>query len=266
MSWQVDDARQSERIAELATDLRTLSEQLDSGALDKPAPWDALYRWSEDSLSLEGQEMLVSLLIEPHGALVDDLADEMAVDEGALFRIDATQTVAETIAAVEDLFSWALDIDFKAPASQARFWYVSEEKLEPRLGERSSEPGSELEQPLTMARDIAALHSALKEADPDDSLADFLLGLPEHRRAVRRVQIAKRHPYSEIHDNLLDAEMVPLDLLRCKLSFFGATRFDPKSDRWLRINMYQYAPFPNELASSDRDDWVYPAQRQLVSA
>jgi hypothetical protein len=60
--------------------------------------------------------------------------------------------------------------------------------------------------------------------------------------------------------------MVPLDLLRCKLSFFGATRFDPKSDRWLRINMYQYAPYPNELASCRRDNWVYPLQRDLVSA
>jgi hypothetical protein len=265
-SWRVDDARQTERIVGLESDLRALSEKVAGGALDKTAPWDALYRWGEDNLSLEGQELLVSLLIEPHGALVDDLADEMAVDEAALFRIDATQSVGETTVAVEELFDWALSIDFNAPASQARFWYVSEEKLEPRLGERASEPGGELEQPLTVARDIGALYAALKDADPDDTLADFLLARPEQRRAVRRVQIAKRYPYSEIHDNLLDAEMVPLDLLRCKLSFFGATRFDPKSDRWLRINMYQYAPYPNELANCRRDDWVYPLRRDLVSA
>jgi hypothetical protein len=35
--------------------------------------------------------------------------------------------------------------------------------------------------------------------------------------------------------------------LRCKLSFFGASRFDPKSDRWVRISMYADAPTPESL-------------------
>jgi len=264
--WQVDDARQAARIEDLDTDLKTLSAQVEAGALDQPTPWDALYRWGEDTLSLEGQEMLVGLLIEPHGALVDDLADAMAIDEAEVFRIDATQSVAALIEAIEDLFGWALTIEFEAPAAQARFWYVSEEKLEPRLGERASEPGSALEQPLTMARDVAELHAVLQDQDPDATLAEFLLGHPHHRRTVRRVQIAMRHPFSEIRDNLLADDMVPLDLLRCKLSFFGATRFDPKSDRWLRINMYQYAPFPDELATDTTEDWAFPPLRRLVTA
>ena len=33
--------------------------------------------------------MLLSLLLEPHGHLVDELADNMAVDEDAFFRIPA---------------------------------------------------------------------------------------------------------------------------------------------------------------------------------
>ena len=52
--------------------------------------------------------------------------------------------------------------------------------------------------------------------------------------------------------------MQPIDLLRCKLSFFGASKFDPRSDRWLRITMYQGAPFPDELAGLDPDDLAYP--------
>ena len=52
--------------------------------------------------------------------------------------------------------------------------------------------------------------------------------------------------------------MRPIDLLRCKLSFFGASKFDPRSDRWLRITMYQGAPFPDELARLDPDDLAYP--------
>ncbi len=37
-----------------------------------------------------------------------------------------------------------------------------------------------------------------------------------------------RFPYSEIRDNLVDEGMMPIDLLRFKLSFFGATHFDPR--------------------------------------
>ena len=48
--------------------------------------------------------------------------------------------------------------------------------------------------------------------------------------------------------------MRPIDLLRCKLAFFGATRFDPRSDRWLRISLFQGAPFPEELGASESLD------------
>jgi len=66
------------------------------------------------------------------------------------------------------------------------------------------------------------------------------------------------HRYAEIRDNLVGAAMRPIDLLRCKLSFFGATRFDPKSDRWIRITLFQNAPYPDELATAEADDWAYP--------
>ena len=45
-------------------------------------------------------------------------------------------------------------------------------------------------------------------------------------------------------------------MLRLKLSFFGAVKFDPRSDKWLRINMYQGAPLPHEMKHSN-DTWVY---------
>ena len=37
---------------------------------------------------------------------------------------------------------------------------------------------------------------------------------------------------------------------------FAQQKFDPKSDKWLRINMYQGAPLIHELNSSD-DTWMY---------
>jgi hypothetical protein len=51
---------------------------------------------------------------------------------------------------------------------------------------------------------------------------------------------------------------MPIDLLRAKLSFFGATRFDPRSDRWVRICMFSGAPYPDALTPQTAEDWVYP--------
>ena len=74
-----------------------------------------------------------------------------------------------------------------------------------------------------------------------------------------RAQTIHKNPYGEIRDNLTGAGCLPIDLLRCKLSFFGAAKFDPKSDRWTRITLFQGAPFPDELGHPGADDWAFPA-------
>ena len=257
-AWQVDDPRQTEKIATLRKDIGRIRHQLRAERAPGEGPWDALYRWGERTLSLEGQELLVSLLIEPHDYLVDDLADTMAMDEEIVFRIDGSMSVAELCRIIDEGYAWAVEPDYRKAKQQARFWYVSANKLEPRLGERAEEPGGELELPLAIGRDVAALNAALRPWEPDAPLASFLSGHPEHRHAVRRVQIAARFPYAEIHENLVGADLLPLNLLRCKLAFFGATKFDPKSDRWLRINMFQGAPFPDEFYDLPPDDWAIP--------
>ncbi len=256
-SWNTTDATQQERIKGLAAELETLSAKIaagPSGAL----PFDSLYRWAEVELGLEAQELLVSLLVEPHGDLVDDLADSMACDEDAEFLIDGRMSVGALAALIEQNYRFALNVDFSHARAQARFWYVSEEKLEPRLGERGEEEGSELEQPLGIARDVAELHSALRSGGGGERIAAFLLQYPQYRHLVRRIQISSRHPYAEVRDNLLSSEMRPIDLLRAKLACFGATRFDPKSDRWVRITMFQNAPLYDEIGQCDPDDWVLP--------
>ena len=258
MAWNVPDAVQTQHIEKLRADLDRLTQAFDSGEFDGNRPWDAIYRRAEAQLSLEAQELVVSLLIEPQGDVVDDLADQMAVDEGAGFRIDGAVRQHALKELIARNYGWALPVEYAQAEHSARFWYVSEEKLEPRLGERWEEPGGELEQPLAVGRDVARLWSALDGADASQSVADLLLRMPEHRHIVRRVQSAARSPYAEIRDNLIDSDMRPIDLLRCKLSFFGATRFDPKSDRWVRITMFQFAPFPDELAGIPADDWFLP--------
>lgn len=257
-AWSVDDDVQMRRIEGLRRDLSTLSTHLKTVDLSSDFAWDGLYRFAEERLGLEAQEFLVTLLMEPYGHLVDDLADTMACDERRTFRIDGSATVASLSETIDASYDFALATDFEAAETTARFWYVSEEKLEPRLGERASDEGAELEQPLAVARDVKALRQVLRAYAPETRLAAFLLERPEFRHVVRRVQIAAVFPYAEIRDNLIDAAMRPIDLLRCKLSFFGALGFDPRSDRWVRIALFRHAPFPDELDAMDPDDWAIP--------
>ena len=256
--WQVADERQAARIDRLRLDFDWIIERADALAAEDSVPWDALYRAAEVALSLEGQEALVSLMLEPHGALVDPLADCMHANEELAARIDGSATIGETLEMLDDTYGWTEGIDFDSAAEQARVWYVSEEKLEPRLGERFEEPLEPYEQPLSPGRDAARMRRDLAGFDHGESLGAFLLKHPEHRHMARRLQLVSRLPYGEIRDNTIAAGMVPIDLLRCKLSFFGATRFDPRSDRWLRITMYKGAPFLDELGRLDPDDLFYP--------
>ena len=84
----------------------------------------------------------------------------------------------------------------------------------------------------------------------------FLLENNDLRHVVRRAFIIEKFPYAEIQDNTIGSELVAIDMLRLKLSFFGAVKFDPRSDKWLRISMFQGAPLPEDL-NSFNDHWVY---------
>lgn len=263
--WHSEHPIQCGKIAALKSDLDRLGAHLETGVLEGPAPWDALYDWAEGALSFEGQELLVALMMEPYGALVDDLPMRMSADEGAGFRIDGGMSVARLREILERDYAWALRIDWSSPDAQARAWYVSAEKLEPRLGERHREPVAAYEQPLAPGRDAALLFEALAGEPGGARVAEFLLRHPEHRHILRRVQIAARHPYAEIRDNTVGADVLPIDLLRAKLSFFGACHFDPRSDRWVRINMFRNAPFPHELADMEFAGWTYPALPEAPS-
>lgn len=246
--WHSEHALQQEKLAALRSGLDLLAQHVRT-VWDRTheRPWDALWRWSEAALPVEAQESLVSLMLEPHGDLVDDLAQYMAADESPATNLDGSMSVGELQTLICSRYDWALQPDYGNAAENARFWYVSEDKLEPRLGERFEEPGAEREQPLDTGRQVAALNEALQECPSDTPLARLLLQKPEHRSAVRRVQLSAHRPFAEIQDNLISADLMPIDMLRCKLAFFGATRFDPRSDRWVRINLFQGLPYPDEI-------------------
>jgi hypothetical protein len=257
-SWHSAHDIQIEKLEILRKDLMTISGFIASDDLLNDHPWDRLHRWAADTLSEDGQELLASLMLEPYGDLVDTLTQNMSDNATGAFVIDGAQTIAQTRSQIANSFGWALGIDWGNRENIARAWYVSEEKLEPRLGERFDEPIAEYEQPLAPARDAALAHAAMADWDAGQTVADFLLRHPEHRHTIRRAQINAMAPYSEIHDNTISSTVLPIDMLRAKLAFFGATHFDPRSDRWVRISMYAGAPYPEDLNQGNADLWVYP--------
>jgi len=257
--WQTSDARQAARIERLQEELNWLSELLpDAQAelLTGSYPWQRLIDRVDAHGSEEVQELLNSLIVEPYGELVDDLADTMSDPETPAF--DPSMRLSALRALIEQHYDWALDIDFDRPEAQHFFWYRSAEKEEPRLGERYQEPGADKEMQLGIAREVQKLYHELTTATPSERVAAFLLRRSGWRHVVRRVQAVAQHPYGEIRDNLLDADCLAVDILRCKLAFFGAIKFDPKSDRWTRITMFQGAPGFSELDQRSADGWVLP--------
>ena len=256
--WEVEDTPQMQNIEILRAELDKLCADISARPLAKKAPFADLNERAKEG-SEELQELLVSLIIELVPEEVDMLADCMATD--AQPRLIPDMRIGEVKALIDAHYHWVEDIDFDAPDADAQFWYVSAAKLEPRLGLRHEEPGAELEMPFNIAGYIRALKSALATAEEDELVAAFLLRAPEFRNILRRIQTIDKFPYGEIRDNLVGAHCRPIDLLRCKLSFFGASKFDPKSDKWTRITLYQGAPTAADLAtapSHDLDDWLFP--------
>ncbi len=255
--WGSAHPIQVEKLDQLRPDLAKLRDHADTADLSSDTPWDRLMCWAEQQLGIDAQECLASLILEPYGMLVDDLADQMSDRSTDHFRINGSQSLGELKTHLQSVYGWATQLDWAQKPHCARAWYVSEEKLEPRLGERFEEPIADYEQPLAPGRDAAALMAALQDWPDDQPVAAFLLREPLHRHMVRRAQIVANAPYSEIRDNTISADLLPIDMLRCKLAFFGAIHFDPRSDRWVRICLYGNAPYPEDLQSSP-EEWPYP--------
>ena len=146
--WKSDSPYQIGKTQALRNDLANLGAFVGATSADTPYLWNRIYLWGEENLSLEGQEQLVSLLLEDHGSLIDDLATGMAADETIHFRIDGAMPLSRLREMMNTIYHWTDKIDYTRNDALARVWYVSEEKLEPRMGNRYDEPIEPYEQPL----------------------------------------------------------------------------------------------------------------------
>ncbi|MGC6517576.1 MAG: hypothetical protein ACON49_06070 [Candidatus Puniceispirillaceae bacterium] len=251
--WQVDDESYQRTISLLRSDWKTLGADIKQILLHD-SPFERLMSWAmskgDDMAALMG-----SFIMEYMPEVTDGLEDCMTQARDP--AIEPKMTVETLSNLMKTHYQWALSLDLTASQTRQQFWYVSEEKLEPRLGDAYREAGQDREMPFAMAYYVDALQQALKDMPGEAKVAELLLRHPSLRYIVRRIQNVAHFAYAEVHGNLVGASCRPIDLLRCKLSFFGASKFDPRSDRWTRITLYQGAPTAADLHDDDADDWAF---------
>lgn len=255
-----DHAPQAERNCQMLGELTELAEM-------DVQPWPDLVAHAAATWSVETQEMIHSILIELYPELVDELGENMAVEE--VYDTVPQMPLVQLRALIESRYAWALAIDFNDPNEQALFWYRSAEKEEPRLGQRYEEPGASQEMRIAVGRDVQECYAKIcadLAEHPTALVAEFLLRHQTLRGTVRRIQSMGDTTYGDIQDNLLAEGCLPIDLLRCKLSFFGASKFDPKSSLWVRITLFQGAPLISELGPDFVDDWFLPTAPNMTEA
>ena len=256
-SWNTDSEYQQKKISLLLKNVEKFINYIENNFdFKNKYPFNEIYLWLEQNTCEECIEYIVSIMMEPYSNITNPLVSNMSSDEDKYFNIPANRTVQELRDIIETRYPNILDINFDQKENHQNFWFISKNKEEPRLADRFEEHGSELEQPLAVARDIKKLHEKLLSEKNNSSIAEFLSLNSELRHVVRRAFIIEKFPYSEIQDNTISKDIVPIDMLRLKLSFFGALKFDPRSDKWLRICMFQGAPLPGELKNYD-EQWVY---------
>ena len=253
--WKTDSDYQIKKNSQLIEDLENFQKYFSNLKLEKFF-WNSTYEWVETNTQAECCEFIVSLLMEVYPDIVEPLSYEMSINEEDFFDFDSSRLIGDICALIEKRYAWLIDIDFEKKNNIFNFWYYSKNKQEPRMSDRFSEDGAERELPLAIARDINKLYLELKKYSKSEPLSSYLLKNQEYRHVLRRIFICEKLPYSEIQDNTISKSLIPVDMLRLKLSFFGATRFDPRSDRWVRITMYQGAPLMKEIHQSD-DTWSY---------
>ena len=251
------DELQKEKNKQSQKDLKIIIKHC-KDADRKKLNWSDIIKFAEKNVGFDAQEIVKVQIIELYPEIVDPLAENMSISDD--LYINTGSTVGELKQMIENNYDWAIHIDFMDRNNTYLFWYISEEKLEPRLGERYNEPGAEIEQPLGIGKMVCDLYQFLKSLDKKTlsfTIPEFLLSHPEYRGIIRRIQTLSNFEYGEVKDNILSKDVLPVNMLRFKLSFFGASRFDPKSDRWLRISFYAGAPYFGNLNKNNVDNWGF---------
>ena len=141
----------------------------------KKNKWKNILNFAHKNLSYDAQEIIKVQIIELYPGVADNLSNDMSNSDEMYLKVN--QKISSLKKFIEKNYNWALKINFNKKENLHLFWYISAEKLEPRLGERFNENGSELEQPLGIGRMVNNLYCFL-ESHKDilhETVGKFLL-------------------------------------------------------------------------------------------
>ena len=234
---------------------------------DKIKKWQQVTQYVAENFSIEAQELINTVLIEiyPEEALLFEKNQEIK----EIYDLIPEMKLSKLKTIIQNQYQWALKYNFKSENADAIFWYRSEEKMEPRLGERNIDKGADKEMLIGIARSIEQCYSTIQNLSPElkiNNVAEFIFAHPEYRQIIRRIQTMSKTTYGEIQANLNDKDVLPIHLLRCKLSFFGVGKFDPKSRLWVRNTMFQGAPIVSDISNEYKNEWFFPVMPNIESS
>ena len=174
-SWNTDSEYQKKKIKYLLNDLNEFIQFIEKDFnFSKEFIFNHLYLWIEENLGDECIEYIVSMMMEPYDDIVSPLINQMSSEEEKYFNIPTSKTVVDLKKILETKYSEILKIDFSKKENNQNFWFISKNKEEPRMADRFEENGSDLEQPLAIARDIKSNKVGLCVAGSTSILAEKL--------------------------------------------------------------------------------------------
>jgi len=254
--WEVEDKKQKKLINQSRKEIdQIINSKLLFKILNSDYPLKKLLS-KFNRINNETREILYSIFLELFPKVTDSYSGKMNASDKV--TLNTNYSIAKIKSLIKLNYSWALKINFNHSSSKYFFWYVSETKQEPRLGLSKEDHGYEKRLPLDIAKQISDLNETLKKMPNKMKISEFCLKHHKFKSIIKRVLINEKHQFSEIHENLEDKKMRPIDILRFKLSFFGACKFDPKSNLWTRITLFQGVPLPKNLKENKTHMFSFP--------
>ena len=129
IEWNVGDNRQTRRIIKIEKDLLHIKKWVSQSSeiASTRFPWDKLFRKAEGKISMEAQELLVSMLLEPYPELIDALSENLHTDSVEYFNPGMSNRTLLKV--LDKHYQWALSMDLSKSDQSYFFWYYSEEKI-----------------------------------------------------------------------------------------------------------------------------------------
>ncbi len=214
---------------------------------------DTLLSYSETDLSIDAQELIISMLFEIYPEKIDHLDQHAATEEG--HTLNPEMSIATLKDIIESRYQWAIKINFNHAKNKHTCWYYSKQKMEPRLGTRDEEEIKQKSLPLSVALGVNLCYQKIQTLVRSDSqiknVGALTLEYPHFKTVIKRIQTMGECTYGDIQANVNAHNFKPMHLLRCKLAFLGVNKFDPKSHLWVQNTIFQGAPLINEISTPD---------------